>query len=366
VRRSSWTKPEYSRGRVDRAGEAVVRSVDGWLDFPDPVVIANWRAAHSFPLNTFQVTLRKRAQRSDIAPLVVQRLKRYASIEKKLRLQPKMKLSRMQDLGGCRAVMTNMIGVTKVLAAYDSDYRRGRGHEFIKPSDYVREPKGDGYRSIHLVYRYRPRSVTQEPWQGLRIEIQLRTERQHLWASAVEIVETFTGTRIRGGTGREGWGRFFALASAATAMAEASAPVPDTPRRPKALREELLGVMSELGVESQLREWGEHISVLPVTGGFRKVVAYALSLDQASRTTRVVGFDSWNRANEEYHLLEKARPDLQTVLVAGEPIRAIRRAYPSYYLSTKRFVSTLTRTLEWLERREVRRAVERQKREAGG
>ena len=51
-------------------------------------------------------------------------------------------------------------------------------------TDYVRKPKTSGYRGIHLVYRYHNDRKT--IYNGLQIEPQLRTRRQHAWATAVD------------------------------------------------------------------------------------------------------------------------------------------------------------------------------------
>ena len=104
VNRLRLAEPQYSRSQVNRAERTLVS------DTATPneqlqalVVVNNWRASHNFPLNTFQTTLRDKAHKVDSDAL--QRLKRMSSIERKLRLQPNMQLSQMQDIGGCRAIV---------------------------------------------------------------------------------------------------------------------------------------------------------------------------------------------------------------------------------------------------------------------
>ena len=97
--------PKYSRSQVDAAGDVLITVADPpTLD--DQVkldkalaIISNWRAAHRFPLNSMQVTLRGRALKIDSKAVVPQRLKRLPAIEAKLRLHEGMKLSRMHDIG---------------------------------------------------------------------------------------------------------------------------------------------------------------------------------------------------------------------------------------------------------------------------
>jgi ppGpp synthetase/RelA/SpoT-type nucleotidyltranferase len=67
-----------------------------------------------------------------------------------------MNLSQMQDIGGCRAVLSNLKLVRQLCDEY---YEKGKHcdlkHEFKNKKDYITNPKPDGYRSIHLVYRYK-------------------------------------------------------------------------------------------------------------------------------------------------------------------------------------------------------------------
>jgi ppGpp synthetase/RelA/SpoT-type nucleotidyltranferase len=108
-----WAKPEFSRNQVDKAGVAIIKGVNPGGDLEEYInaigVINNWRSSHSYPLNSFQVNLRQRARKIDSSALVSQRLKRFESIVKKLaRAQTStMELSQMQDIAGCRAVLSN-------------------------------------------------------------------------------------------------------------------------------------------------------------------------------------------------------------------------------------------------------------------
>jgi hypothetical protein len=114
----AWTKPDYSRRRVDQAGEFLmappltIMREDYELAL---VVINNWRSSHSFPLNTLTVNLRKVAADRDDEPSVAQRIKRLPSIRRQLDRMPGMQLSRMQDIGGCRAVVSSVVTVNQLV-----------------------------------------------------------------------------------------------------------------------------------------------------------------------------------------------------------------------------------------------------------
>jgi hypothetical protein len=117
----AWIAPVYSREEVNRAGRARIDDkASAQAQAHALGIVNNWRAAHSFPLNCFQVTLRKRARKVFKRPLIAQRLKRLIAIEAKLRRfrATQMKLSQMQDIGGCRAILPSVAHVDKLAALY--------------------------------------------------------------------------------------------------------------------------------------------------------------------------------------------------------------------------------------------------------
>jgi ppGpp synthetase/RelA/SpoT-type nucleotidyltranferase len=63
---------------------------------------------HAFPLNTITMDLRQKVKRVRPGANVVQRLKRARSMLAKLQKKASMRLTQMQDIGGCRAVVTTI------------------------------------------------------------------------------------------------------------------------------------------------------------------------------------------------------------------------------------------------------------------
>lgn len=165
--------------QVKRAGHLVRQALRG-----DPIpdldklteairIIEAHRATFKQPLVTANNGLRSMVRTSGLKGQVSQRLKRMATILDKLDREPTLALDRMQDIGGCRVV----------LPTRDAVYRL-RDHlahvrQPIRERDYISEPRMSGYRGIHVVVEY----GTQCPRM---IEIQLRTEAMHQWATAVE------------------------------------------------------------------------------------------------------------------------------------------------------------------------------------
>src|SRR5712691_3370403 len=74
----AWSKPEYSKSEVNRAGDIFRAHEDARTeDLAWALnVINNWRSSHSFPLNTFQNDLRHKAINVDTKSLISQRIKR--------------------------------------------------------------------------------------------------------------------------------------------------------------------------------------------------------------------------------------------------------------------------------------------------
>lgn len=77
---SIWTTPDYSRDEVNKAGKVLIIldvSVEDYLNALKK--INNWRTSHNFPLNTFQIRLRKKAKSVNEDCLIAQRINPHCS-----------------------------------------------------------------------------------------------------------------------------------------------------------------------------------------------------------------------------------------------------------------------------------------------
>ena len=111
-----------------------------------------------------------------------------------------MRLNQMQDIAGIRAVVTSVARLRKLQESYVNS---GFAHELVNTKDYIDRPKADGYRSVHLIYRYHNRRAV--AYENLHVELQLRTQLQHAWATAVETVDAFMGQAIKAGRPTLDW-----------------------------------------------------------------------------------------------------------------------------------------------------------------
>lgn len=238
--------------------------------------------------------LRDLARGVNSEALIAQRRKRLVSIENKLALLP-TKLPKMQDIGGCRAIVEDVTDVWLLANQYDksaAQVRHGRSRR-IKVNDYINKPRDTGYRSLHYVYEYDSDSPKYEPYKGLRIEIQIRTKLQHLWATAVETVSAYTGHALKSNLGDDRWLRFFVLMSSVFALRENCPVVPNTSENLEVLREELMTLSFELNALDVL--FGCKVATQYITKEVPKAHNFLLLLNSDTHTIAVTPFRKGNK-----------------------------------------------------------------------
>lgn len=203
------TFPGGSRGKVNRAGSSIR---DGTATPEDIAVINTWREAHRHVINSFQSILRNRTRSSNI--VVAQRHKRQRTIFDKLTRFPRMQLSRMDDVAGCRLIFDSIETLERFRKEFHEKSRfnhKLRNHP--GKYNYILNPKASGYRGIHDVYEYDVNSSSGRDRKGLLIELQYRTTRQHAWATAVELVGLLTAHQPKFDRGDEQVRHILRLAS---------------------------------------------------------------------------------------------------------------------------------------------------------
>lgn len=335
--------PNFSRREVNRAGDALLNS-----DTPQEekeqalAIIDNWRTSHNFPLNTFQMRLRKVAKTINENSLVAQRLKRLTSIKSKLERFPNMNLSQLQDIGGCRAILKDIDEVEELVNIYKHD-SRGIKHKLHKEDDYIQFPKPSGYRGVHLVYKYR--SDKDNAYDDMKIEIQVRTLMQHAWATAVEIVDTFTRQSLKSSQGEADWLRFFALMGSAMAISESKPIVPNTPDNYADLHKEVMTLANRLNIQNVLQAYKSTIQILGGNRSKNQAKYYLLDLNLSEGTILVKSYSTTQlaTATADYMTLEKRiqSGSRNVVLVSADSVESLRLAFPNYYLDADYFLNYL-------------------------
>ncbi|MDR1478873.1 MAG: RelA/SpoT domain-containing protein [Planctomycetaceae bacterium] len=346
----------YSRSAINRIGDIIiswdeVSSEERELAFQ---VLCDWRALHLVPLNTFRATLRRYVAGIDASGgIVAQRLKRVPTIFDKIKnREQKMQLSRMQDIGGLRAIVQTIAKVREV----ERKYRRSRTkHHLEKVRDYIVSPKDSGYRGIHLIYRYN--SLDRVEYDGLYIEVQLRTRLQHLWATAVETVGFFFQESLKSSKGNENWLDFFKLVSALFAVKEGAEPHVEFQHF---TQKELVQMLTKFDKDYRIFAQLKNIQAIKsarrnpkLTGASYWVIETVLNGDT------VVKFYSFLESQKDsadltYRQLEQS-PECksgkkQVVLVSVDSVSKIERAYPNFFGDIAEFVAELQQILAQNER----------------
>lgn len=338
-----WKKPEYSKKQINDAGKIIIDPNATEVQREHALeVIDNWRAAHAYPMHTLAINLKR--QVADIeGAVVVQRIKRLDTICGKLVRFPDMQLYRVQDLGGCRVILPTVEDVYQVKHQLETSRIR---HEPKTPKDYIQKPNPNtGYRSVHLIYRYKSDKI--KDYNGLMVEIQLRTKLQHLWATAVETVGVFTGNGLKFNQGSEKWIELFKLFSALFALEEKT-PLPDgVPNGKLDLLEKILHLDAEINALDKMRTIG---IVSKRIGHVKKKVEnayYVLELNRDAHKINIHVFPGalkgLDHATAKYNEIENSKGEqkIDVVLVAAESYEALVDAYPNYFSDISEFIKTL-------------------------
>ncbi len=359
------TTSEYSGKAITRAGRALMRkdlAMNEPQAFEDAMnILSFWRSAHEVPLEAAYRFLSTSANKIDKHTVLAKRLKRTPSIVAKLQRFERMPLRTMQDIGGCRAILSNQKQVAKLA-------RELKKRMPLRIKQYVKKPKKDGYRGIHLIGNFSSNCHHTMP-----IEIQLRTTIQHSWATAVEINDLFTGQAIKSNRGTDEWKSFFRC------VADAFSSIEKLPQRSSqyydeighALATKILRGDTELSKE-QLIESCKTVYILSDRlNVFRDFDAYANSLtiaDDQLAQKQIDGYvllnidamdhsvvpsffhrEHFSEASDAYLAAEKAaaRHDHQVVaLVSTDAVGGIKEAYPNYFADSTKFLRLLRATTE--------------------
>jgi ppGpp synthetase/RelA/SpoT-type nucleotidyltranferase len=347
-----WETKKYNKIEINNAGKILCNDNASEEEINKAInILNNWRAAHSYPLHIFQMRLKNKSKKVDKNYLVAQRLKRVPAIIYKLKRsyhghKPSMKLFQMQDIGGCRAILSEISLVKELCEIY---YLRGDlKHRRLGYKDYISTPKEDGYRGIHLIYEYKSDKGKKE-FNELRVEVQMRSRLQHIWATAVETVDFFTRQAIKSNEGHPEWVLFFKLVSSAFAKIENSPLVPNTPCNEKELYSLIKVKEQELNVISRMNGWTNAMKYFKneiKTKSKRKVKFFLLELDIIGEKLNIQSYikEEEQKAINDYSSLEKrhsGRKDYDVVLVGVDTANDLEKAYPNYFVDCREFILLL-------------------------
>ncbi|MDO5146361.1 MAG: RelA/SpoT domain-containing protein [Eubacteriales bacterium] len=321
-----WESPQYFKKQINKAGRAIAKGEYG----ESLKILHNWRASHAYPLQ------RTYEQLKSLFPTknVVQRLKRMESIVDKLERFPTMRLSSMQDLGGCRIIVDS---VEEVYQTVEVCKEHLSGLTLLRETDYMKEPRSSGYRSYHMIYEYKEGDCN-----GIFLEIQVRTKVQHSWATSVEILGNGMGENYKSGRGSEEMKRFLFITSSILAKQEGTNGCEENP---SALIEELARIEDSCGI---LR-LAKGITILESTDTLERGddLFYVVITDVKSGTVKIKTFEQTQvmAAITFYNSLEQRVKGDEVVMVSAKSMQALREAYPNYFYDMRDFTEFFQKLL---------------------
>ncbi|MHC9060972.1 RelA/SpoT domain-containing protein [Pantoea sp. y20] len=347
---------KYSKSQIDKAAQNIRHGSEGDERLEAIAMIQNFRELHLYPLMLMKNHLARTAAKVDKKVIVARRLKRLPTIIDKLE-RPSLdggasnnsiKMTRMQDIGGCRAIVKNL---DQLKALRDRLLKSRSVHCIIKETSYL-TPKASGYGGIHLIYSCFDTSEDKYPWKKTKIEVQLRTQLQHAWATSLEIIDTLENIKLKTSSdGHESWRRFFYISGCLVAHAEKACLLPN--EQVLKFREELRTLEKEL---SALKKLGSYAFSLSVTSdneikskipknlkGHYLVTMRRIKDDlddgQVKFSVSVAAY-RLNQADEALEALKRddANPEVPiAVLLATDSVKSLKKAYPNYLGSTNEF-----------------------------
>lgn len=284
------------------------------------------------------------------------RLKRMPSVENKLVRSRKMRLSQMQDLGGCRVILESLEEVEHL---YESLLLSPlSSHVRVGVKDYIAEPQSSGYRGKHLIFRFQTGDAEGSPWNGCRIEVQLRTRYQHAWATAVEHIDAIEGIGLKVGCGEgRDWHRFFQVTGEAIGILEKNDLNADYPETlvPAELFDEIEALSHRLRVK-------ETLSGIEVEARARRSPddhICLLTLDTERNEVHAVWYpeESERDAQADYlthELGAENKERIQVCLVKAQSLEELETTYGSFFSKLNSFDHALDLALgdgsSWFER----------------
>ena len=332
-----------TKGQVKKAGRILATRKKPDEEYSWALDVADlWRAGHKEVIEEMETLLRSVADGCGESLsgeiLIVSRLKRMDTIVGKLRRPGlSLKLNEMNDIAGCRVVLT---GQRDVELFCDALVERAP----IKPEkgikNYIECPKDDGYRSIHIITRH---SSPSAGLNGLYCETQIRTRLQHAWATALETYDVVSGKGIKFGGGDADEKRFFVLASALFSIAEGTPLSSGIPAVLEELREELRELEKRCLIVEKLRACSGSVTILS-NEDLSYAEYFVLDINYELQFTRIYGYAECeaDEAERAFFEMERAKGPLRDVLlVKAVSIKNLLDAYPNYSMDIQFFLQCL-------------------------
>jgi|GEM_PF-6347780 len=179
-------EPKISKNQFKKAGKILAKKqkdIASEKVEKSEALLATWRKMHIPLLDLFEEHFEKIKKRTlnkkkNRVYYTAQRLKRRESIIKKLRRESTTQLTTIQDIAGFRIICPNLKELNHLKEILEAK-KEVNGLILKRTVDYIYDKqKPSGYKSIHLIYSHELANGTE-----LLLEVQIRTELQHIWAT---------------------------------------------------------------------------------------------------------------------------------------------------------------------------------------
>ena len=338
---------------IRKIGEKLREGIE--LTEEEKLEFDNFREAHNIIIKLFTIELKK--VNFSKQHLTASRNKRIETIISKLCRPEKPKLDRIHDIAGTRIIFENIKSLEDYIDILENTELvnfKEKINEDKNRYNYIKNPKSDGYRSIHKVFYYSsniPYSTLNEKSFNLenkKIELQLRTRLQHIWATTVEIYDIINKSNIKTGTHNKletKEGLFFKKCSLVFEGIESNDVEKIKININKIFRDkDLVEIYNRLKGIKNIKN-----IQLPKTLGSDEVFILITDLNKGKTTFFTTDPIEKNDKqdtfliNASYRRLEEknTKGEYILLLLTLGDIKKLKNVYPNYFLNTNEFISIL-------------------------
>jgi putative GTP pyrophosphokinase len=332
-----WEHPKYSRSQVAKCGKRLAKG--GAQNPEDLDILHNWRASHAYALSIFVQGLNRKIKSLGLRNVVVtQRLKIKSTIIDKLSQGRAKDLSSMHDIAGCRVICPSLDTLKLIRSEFNRrrvSHTRTSGEKF----NYLNSPKDSGYRGVHDVFSHESKTAEMAPWNGLKVEIQYRTQVQHAWATGVEVCDRIFKDRLKFGQGEAANALVFELWSELLArQAEGMKSC-----HPDFSDSELATRIRNLNAHDEIIDAFRKLSRFRDKIGSGKNLLLLIGDDQRPRVQPFSSFPKALAAAEEVE--RSGSPGAFAVAVRGRNTNELRSAFRNYFNDTRELTRLVANSL---------------------
>lgn len=307
-----------------------IRSNNGSMNDEELLLLQDYRTSFTQPLSATFHKIRRITDKVDRDAIVAFRLKRIGTIVNKLLRLPNTFLTTMGDIAGLRCIFQSekevyiALELIKAKFEYDENIR-----------DHIKNTQGIGYKGVHIYIK--------DANSGKKIEIQLRTIKDHNWATLVEITDFLYKLRIKelGFESDKKFAQFHALMSSDKQLEPNEALF-------------IYNVLDEKNFISKLSNTFRKNTNEVKRRWAKQKKNHSFFLIEASRKQIPVlnSFSSFKWAEEEYFNRYKENIDAEVVLtsIRKPNFKQMSIAYANYILSYHTFIHDIKPILKEMAR----------------